>query len=174
MLVVIGLLVIVTTVAVPQFKKCFQDIHFNKTLDDLDSLLQATRSYYLIMNEVPEDEDPGRVSEEIAWAMQTNFLGPKDSVTSYKGNFYYLTIKNYSGHNYDWDFWHDRDNFHPQWGILFNKGDTTSKSLFIDKMRSRFGNALNECTEGSATTGQDYLFLSLLEIPKAKKENRYY
>jgi len=44
MLVVIGLLVIVTTVAVPQFKKCFQDLHLNKTLDDLDSLLQATRS----------------------------------------------------------------------------------------------------------------------------------
>ena len=61
MLVVIGLLVIVTTVAVPQFKKCFEDIHLNKSLDDLDSLLQSTRSYYFVMNEVPEDEKPGRI-----------------------------------------------------------------------------------------------------------------
>ena len=174
MLVVIGLLVLVTTVAVPQFKKCFQDVQLNKTLDDLDSLLQATRSYYLVMNELPEDEDPGRVSEEVAWAMQSNFLGPIDSDSSYKGNFYYLTIKNYSGANYDWDFWYESDNFHPQWGILFTKDDTVSKNLFINKMRSRFGNSLNECTEGSITQAHNYIFLSLLEVPKANKENRYY
>jgi len=126
------------------------------------------------VNEVPEDEGPGCVSEEIAWAMQTNFLGSKDSVTAYKGNFYHLTIKNYSGHNYDWDFWPDKDNFHQQWGILFDQNDTNSKNLALNKMRNRFGNSLNESTEGSATVGCGYLFLSLLEIPKANKENRYY
>ena len=174
MLIVIGLLVIVTTVAIPHFKKSFQEIHLNKTLDDLDSLLQSTRAYYLIMNELPEDEDPGRISEEVAWAIQANFLGPIDSVAHYNGNFFWLTIKNYSGINYDWDYWYERNNFHPQWGILFNSNDTKSKDLFVTKMRNRFGSSLNECIEDTPYGGSDYLFLSLLEIPKVNKENRYY
>ena len=171
MLVVIGLLVLVTTVAVPQFKKCFQDIQLNKTLDDLDSLLQATRSYYLVMNELPEDEYSGRVSEEVAWAMQSNFLGPIDSDSDYKGNFYYLTIKNYSGYSYDWDFWCDNDDFRPHWGILFNEKDSPSRNLFVNKMKSRFGSSPNDT---DVFQNRDCLFLPLLEIPKAKKENRYY
>ena len=173
MLVVIGLLVLVTTVAVPQFKKCFQDIQLNKTLDDLDSLLQATRSYYLVMNELPEDEYSGRVSEEVAWAMQSNFLGPIDSDSDprYKGNFYYLTVINYSGYSYDWDFWCDNDDFRPHWGILFNEKDPPSRKSFVDKMKSRFGNSLNDV---DIFGDRSSLFLSLLEIPKAKKENRYY
>ena len=173
MLIVIGLLVIVTTVAVPKFKKCYDDIHINKTLDDLDSLLQSTRSYYLIMNEVPEDENPARIPEEVAWAMQPNFLGSKGE------GYYNISIKNWSGDRYDWDYWTDRPNFHPQWGLLFKGEDKISKSLFVEKMRNRFGLSLNECTEGSATSGQYFLFLSLLEIPKVSKdkknkENRYF
>lgn len=167
MLVVIGLLVIVTTVAVPQFKKCFQDLRLNKTLDDLDSLWQSTRSYYLIMNEVPEDEASDRVSEEMAWAVQANFLGPKKNEND---DYYYnITIKNFSNWPYDWDFWPDEDNVHPQWAILFHENDTNSKNLALNKMRNRFGNSLNEINENSGR-----LYLSLLEIPKANKENRYY
>lgn len=174
MLVVIGLLVIVTTIAVPHFKKCYDDIRLSKTLDDLDSLVQSVRSYYLVMNEMPEDEDPGRISEEVGWAMQANFLGKMGNDKHYSGNFYNITIKNWSGYHYDWDFWYGADNFHPQWALLFEKGDKTSKLLFLEKMRKRFGSSLNECTENSATSGHDYLNLSLVEIPKVDKENRYY
>ena len=66
MLVVIGFLVIVTTVAVPQFRKCYEDIHLNKCLDDIDSLIQSMRSNYLIMNELPEDEKAGLLPGEAA------------------------------------------------------------------------------------------------------------
>lgn len=173
MMVVIGILTIVTTIAVPRFKKCYDDMHLNKTLDDLDSLIQSTRSYYLIMNEMPQDENKGQISTKVAWALQPNFLGKtgKDET----GNFYFITIRNWKGCFYDWDFWLEQNDFHPQWTLLFNYKDIKSKQLFLNKVANRFGPALNNCPNNPVTQNTyEALNISLVEIPKNKKENRYY
>ena len=142
MLVVIGLLVIVTTVAVPQFKKCFEDIHVNKSLDDVDSLMQSMRSYYLVMNEFPEDGNPTTRAElpvKAGWAFQPNFLGEKANKNT---NFYTLTIKPWKGFNYDWDCWLT-DKYHiAEWVLLFDGQGKDSdgeknRALFLKKSVDR-------------------------------------
>ena len=176
MLIVIGLLVIVTTVAIPQFKKSFDDIHINKTLDDLDSLLQSTRSYYLVMNEFPEDRRPGRMPIDANWVFQSNFLGSKEKVDE---EYYNLIVKPWNGYHYDWDCWNDDDVHIAEWCILLTGQSEQSKAnraLFENKIKQRYGK-VNNSIKGD---NKDFLYLnfSLLETPKTGKEanywNRYY
>ncbi len=181
MLVVIGLLVIVTTVAVPQFKKCFDDIHLNKSLDDLDSLMQSTRSYYLVMNEFPGDgTPPAHIPIGAEWAFQANLIGDKAENNK---NFYSLAIKPWKGYNYDWDCWGASENYYiAEWVLLFTgqgKGSAGEKNraLFEKKVSQRYGDLVNYNVKGSNKI-YTYLNFSMVETPKTGKEtnywNRYY
>jgi len=185
MLIVIGLLVIVTTVAIPQFKKCFEDIHLNKSLDDLDSLMQSTRSYYLVMNEFPDDGTPTiHMPAEAGWAFQTNFLGEKQQ--SNGKDFYIFTVKPWKGFNYDWDCWTGTNYHSAEWVLLFS-GQTdksiANRALFKQKLLQRYGIDLDEENSGhtiakKGNKNYTYLNFPMVETPKIEKEenywNRYY
>ena len=54
-MVVISIVGILVLIAVPGFKKAYQDFWIQRTLSDADTLLQSCRSYYLIYNEIPPD-----------------------------------------------------------------------------------------------------------------------
>lgn len=179
MLVVIGLLVIVTTVAVPQFKKCFDDIHLNKSLDDLDSLLQSTRSYYLVMNEIPQDGNPGLFPVESDWAFQANFFGKKTE----NKNYYNFAIKPWKGYTYDWDCWPEEGYHSAEWVLLFsgqgkNSEGEKNRDFFTEKVSQRYGEDLVNDVTKKSNKNYTYLNFSMVESPKTGKDtnywNRYY
>ena len=179
MLIVIGLLVIITTVAVPKFKKCYDDIHLNKALDDLDALLQSTRSYYLVMNESPGDGNPGLFPVEAGWVLQANFLGSKK--TENEKDYYNFAIKPWKGHLYDWDCWADESYHSAEWVLLFaGKSEQTQadRDLFKKKVAQRYGKDLINYDTKRNNKDYTYLNISLVETPKTGKEtnywNRYY
>ena len=51
MMVVIALLVVVTTFAVPGFRKLYKDFRINEILDHVDTFFKGYRGYYLVNNE---------------------------------------------------------------------------------------------------------------------------
>ncbi|MDR0647386.1 MAG: prepilin-type N-terminal cleavage/methylation domain-containing protein [Puniceicoccales bacterium] len=53
--VTLCIVAILTTIAIPGFKKTMQDLKFNEFVCNFEGLIKAFRSYYLIFNEWPAD-----------------------------------------------------------------------------------------------------------------------
>ncbi len=170
MLIVIGLLAIVTTVAIPRFKKCYDDIRISKSIDDGDSLLQSMRAYYLIMNELPRDENEKEIPENITWSIQANFMGMQ-TTSSLTGNnkIFYYTIQPWQGIGYDWEVWPELTNYHAGIAIRIN---LSAKNTYLNKLNKRYNLYYSE----KARYPQHDLMLWMVEYPKTRKsgENRYF
>lgn len=89
MLVVIGMVTIVTAVALPSLRGLFQEFKINQTIEEADTLISSYRSHYLIMNEFPVDTHYDTLKDTKAdWCFPRNFYTTsphKFSITPYKG-----------------------------------------------------------------------------------------
>lgn len=93
MLVVIGMITIVTAIALPSLKGIFEDFKFNQTIQEVDTIISSYRSYYLIMNEFPGDTTEAGYfpNTKADWCLPRNFYTAsphKFSVKPYKGNVF--------------------------------------------------------------------------------------
>jgi len=101
MLVVIGIIALVSAVAVPAFKGTVDDMKTRKSLNEIDMLIDGYRSHYLIFNEFPKDTGTGEIDSKIVWAFPSYIVG-KTKTSS--GN-YTLKIVPYEGSGYDFQNW---------------------------------------------------------------------
>ena len=101
MLVVIGIIAIVSSVAVPSFRKCYQDMKMKTTFEEIDILMNGFRSYYLIHNEFPKNGGTGQLEGTIAWAFPGYITDKKDNGEGQ----YTLKIVPYQGTGYDFENW---------------------------------------------------------------------
>ena len=103
MLVVIGIIALVSSVAVPAFKKSVDGVKINKTLDDIKVLMNGYRTYYLIFNEFPDDVVvAGKLKAKAAWAFPGNIIAKKIKDDKEE---YLLAVKPYEGTGYDFENW---------------------------------------------------------------------
>lgn len=100
LMVVVSIVGIFTLVAVPNFKKAYQDFCKQKTLSDADTLLQSYRSYYLIRNEFSEDSAAGNIMEDVVCFLPFNFFKRRRETT--KG--YSLSLTPFYDSKSSWDF----------------------------------------------------------------------
>ena len=98
LMVVISIIGILTLVAIPNFKKAYEDLNIKKTCGEVEVICNSIQAYYLIMNEFPSDSQPRKVNSGIKWVLPKYF---------YK-NFDFL-IEPYSGGNYDIENWFTDD-----------------------------------------------------------------
>ena len=99
MLVVIGIIALVSSVAVPAFKKSVDGVKINKTLDDIKVLMNGYRTYYLIFNEFPDDVVvAGNLKAKAAWAFPGSIIAKKikDDKEEYP-----LAVNPYEGTGYE-------------------------------------------------------------------------
>lgn len=102
MLVVIGMIAIVTAIAMPSLRGIYRDFRMRQTLSELDTFTGGLRSCYLIMNEFPSDPNRNFVKPKDAWCLPRNFYSVSSS------GDYELTPHPYgekSGGGYDIDLW---------------------------------------------------------------------
>lgn len=90
MMVVIGIIAIISTWAVPGVRKAYRDFVFRRSAENLDVLYSSMRSYYLILNEFPPDSNADLIQKKAVWAIPSNLY--KRTLT---GTTYYLNIQPY-------------------------------------------------------------------------------
>ena len=105
MMVVIGLISIVVSFAVPSLKRIYEDFKIDKTFNETEMLISSCKSYYLTMNEFPPDTGGRYVDEKTAWCLPSNYYGRNLNGTNYP-----LSIYPYQGTGYDIDNWLLSDN----------------------------------------------------------------
>ncbi|MGX8716514.1 MAG: hypothetical protein ACSW8C_00820 [bacterium] len=89
-MVVIGVIALITTWAVPGVKKAYHDFVFHRSAENLDVLYGSMRAYYLVLNEFPADSNSDLIQKEAVWSIPSNFY--KRTLT---GTNYYLNIQPY-------------------------------------------------------------------------------
>ncbi len=109
-MVVVFLIALASSLAVPYVKKYIKDSQKREFVQDLFGLVTAFRSYYLINNEWPRDLNPNRIPGEVAPFLPDKFRIP----VSNDGVIYTTSIRpfGYSSSNvddstcaWDWENW---------------------------------------------------------------------
>jgi len=104
LMVVVGIISIVGMIVSPGIKKIYEDLKMDKTANEVVSLMNSCRSYYLIFNEIPKDYDPGKMPKTLKEFVPSSFFNK----TLYDNAYYTLNIVPFGGTNYDVDNWlHD-------------------------------------------------------------------
>lgn len=73
MLVVIGMITIVTAIALPSLRGIYQDFRIRQTLAEVDTFISSLHSYCLIMNDFPTDSKRNYIKAKDAWCLPRNF-----------------------------------------------------------------------------------------------------
>lgn len=124
MMVVLGILAIVSLWATPSIKRAIDDITMQKNAETFDTLYSSMRSYYLVLNEFPQDPQPRDVPKKAAWALPSTFYNhtlQADEALKWKYTFNVKPLNFGDGlENLEYDI----DNF------IGNK-DQTYRSMFI-------------------------------------------
>lgn len=100
MMMVICLIAITATWAVPSLKKAYEDFCLDESFYHLDTFVTSFKSFYLIENEFPEDSDIGKVRSDYAWCLPSHFY-----TRNLKNSAYQLNIKPYQATSYDINNW---------------------------------------------------------------------
>ena len=100
MLVVIGIVALITSWAVPGIKKAYEDFKFRQTFDELNTIVSSFRAFYLIQGEFPEDSGNNYVKTYYAWCLPSNYY-----TRTLKNSEYQLNVKPYKATSYDVDNW---------------------------------------------------------------------
>ena len=87
-MIVLAIVVIVTSVAIPSFKKARDNFAHFQNQENLTVLYTSMRSHYLVLNEFPEEEETTAIRKEAVWAIPSYYY--KRTLKS--GNSHELTI----------------------------------------------------------------------------------
>lgn len=132
MLVVIGMITIVTAVALPSLRGLFEDFRINQTVQEADTLISSYRSYYLIMNEFPADTNADSLRNFKAdWCLPRNFY----TVSPHK-----FSVKPYKGDCFDFEQWTDNIPAMTRCSTIFINMRGISDSSVIEKYKAKFSN----------------------------------
>ena len=174
LMVVMGIIAIFASVAVPGFKTAYQNMKREETIEEASVFLEACRSFYLVKNEFPSDSQPGEINTELKWAL------PK---YLYKGSKF--TKEPYSGGYYDIENWENDSTRFNKYGLTYFSlrfVDNKFLNFFKNKLEERLGRncfADNWVWEKSNYT----LLIPFSEQPgkaemqkeaRSKYRNRYY
>lgn len=168
MMIVLCLISIVMTYAVPEIKKAYEDFRVNETLEHVRTLISSFRSYYLLQNEFPEDSSTRNlVRKNSIWCLPSCYY-TRDLKNEQE---YYLRIKPYQGTYYDIDNWikkEDKKNFHIT--IFTDKQDG-----WLMRLREKFGLFANKQTQEGVTI-EDFqeINFGITNEDSDKFRNRYY
>ncbi len=174
LMVVMGIIAIFASVAVPGFKTAYQNMKREETIEEASAFLEACRSFYLVKNEFPSDSQPGKINTEMKWAL------PK---YLYKGSV--LTKEPYSGGYYDIENWENDSTHFNKYGLTFFSlrfVDNKFLNFFENKLTERLG---RNCFSVEWSNGKSNytLLIPFSEQPgkaemqketRSKYRNRYY
>ena len=73
LMVVISIISILTLIAVPNFKRAYEDFSIKKTCGDVEEYCSGIQAYYLIMNEFMKDFQPKKINANIKWIFPSSF-----------------------------------------------------------------------------------------------------
>lgn len=105
MMVVIALLVVVTTFAVPGFRKLYKDFKINEILDHVDTFFKGYRGYYLVNNELPPDSGTGEVKTVMVPYLPAHFFSLPPSGEYSSESSCRLRVNVYPNGEFDHDNW---------------------------------------------------------------------
>ena len=173
LMVVVSIVGVLCSVAIPNFKKAYEDLSIKKTLDEIDTLINGYRAYYLIFNEMSGDGDRYEIQMEMANFVPNTYI---DKSSLREGN-YNLTVTPYgnSGAGYDFQNW-----LASTWHDYSLENDIFFAITFSNPWLTRY---LNLCRQIYSTAevkkyNSDVL-ISFPEIPSHQKidnkgKNRWY
>ena len=165
-MVVISIISILTLIAVPNFKRAYEDFSIKKTCGDVEEYCSGIQAYYLIMNEFMKDFLPEKINANIKWIFPSSF---------YKGSM--MNIAPYGGGCYDIENWLGDSTILSFWLALRSIG----KANLREKLRDILSKYLNrDCTLRSEYGAFIAIWFpevptknELLKIPKNHR-NRFY
>ena len=103
---VVGIITILGVIVGPGFKKAYEDYNVTKTIDEARALLNGVRSYYIIHNELPVDQDPGTCEKNFSHFIPSCLFAKTEKKLKNNTRGYDLIIKPYGGSYYDLDNWY--------------------------------------------------------------------
>ena len=163
LMVVISIVGVLCSVAIPNFKKAYEDLNVRKTCGDVEVFCNGIQAYYLIKNEFPSDADRGKIVSMWKWILPSSF---------YRGSN--LNIAPCGNGVYDFENWLHNDDY----TILLNL--RLVRTDLREKLREALSNLLNRpCTlisyhESVAVRFPEIPIESeMLKIPKNHR-NRFY
>ncbi|MDR2769032.1 MAG: prepilin-type N-terminal cleavage/methylation domain-containing protein [Puniceicoccales bacterium] len=166
-MVALCIVTILSTIAIPGFKKATEDFRLNEFACNFDSLIKSFRSYYLIFNEWPADVSNNVIpSGNIRHFLQHHL---------YKGNnFIYKPLRK-SGAAFDFENWALNDG-----RVMATMGLTarelgTHFKLAWEKLQSLNDHKTHLFNIKDASLKKDIdIFYRFPDIPTTNNENRYY
>ena len=165
MMIVLCLISIVMTYAVPEIKKAYEDFRVNETLEHVRTLVSSFRSYYLLENEFPPDgSNTDLVEKNSVWCLPNCYY----TRTLKNNNEYYLRIKPYQGTYYDIDNWIKKKDKKFYITIFTNKQDE-----WLGRLGKRFSVLAKQ--QGYVTIGDfQEINFGITNEDSDKFRNRYY
>lgn len=106
LMVVIGIISIVGIIVGPGVKKAYDDYNTTKTIEEARGMINGVRSYYLIYNELPLDQNPGACEKFFSYFIPSYYFAKTEKTIKNNKRVYDLNIKPYGGTSYDVDVWY--------------------------------------------------------------------
>lgn len=165
LMVVIGIISIIGLIVAPDFKKIYEDFKVEQTADELVSVMNACRSYYLIFNEFPPDSPSCCLPKNLSPFMPSCFFN-KDLESD---QCYSYNISVYGGSGYDVENWlHDKE----------RKAALITMYFGTDRDRSKVKTKLDKIFQPNDLRlwqwGEDYELGIYFQELRECNENRYY
>ncbi|MGX8716385.1 MAG: type II secretion system protein [bacterium] len=174
MLVVIGIIALIATWAIPGVRRAYKDFMFRRSAENLDVIYGSIRAYYLVFNEYPDDTSSDLIKKNVVWAFPSNFY-----TRTLNGTAYYLNVRPYEEGmtlKYDIDNFISSRNDIKAFAITIKQADGTGNSTtnhWSDFLEERYPYAQTRIIGGS--TLLCYPEIAEPYITDAKiYRNRYY